>query len=462
MTSAPNVVIAGERGADRSILVRALLGGEGVSMASRDAAPGAFVVYRRGDRPGVRAFIPGFREPRAVAFGDEPGEYPVPAFLGAAARPPRRIEVAHGSALLRHCTLVDAPVVARVAEMFGEVIAHAAGDDGALLYVTDGARPMDPAEINLLWRVARRTTPVLFVVAGLPDGRSMSDRQGALAARVPPLASAPWFRLDREAGVPAVRRSLIELAAGGSRSPVVDLPRRESVRVESAPWRVVLDRGMGRCRQEVLHWLAAELAVIQERRQSQIADGPAVDTLGGTLDGSGRWGDAAVREMPAQLDHELHTLSVRLTDRLDAVCRGVTDRVMRAAFGRRPTADLVRHVAADLWAMDAAVPEEALLVTSTAGVTALCGDGALAGLSADPAATRRSIVRPFGVALSAGCFLLWENHANVSRADARVWLGRALDSVAASLLTGVVARCHEVHELLAEVFTGPHLRQLAS
>ena len=245
MTSAPNVVIAGERGADRSILVRALLGGEGVSMASRDAAPGAFVVYRRGDRPSVQAFIPGFREPRAVAFGDEPGEHPVPAFLGAAARPPRRIEVAHGSALLRHCTLVDAPVVARVAETFGEVIAHAAGDDGALLYVTDG-------------------------------GRSMSDRQGALAARVPPLASAPWFRLDREAGVSAVRRSLVELTAGGSRRPVVDLPRRESVRVESAPWRVVLDRGMGRCRQEVLHWLAAELAVIQERRQSQIADGPAV------------------------------------------------------------------------------------------------------------------------------------------------------------------------------------------
>jgi hypothetical protein len=431
MTPLPNVVIAGESGADRSLLVRALLGGDGVPLASRRVAPEAFVVYRHGERSGIRAYIPGFREPRAVAFGNEPGDYPVPAFLGAGARPPRRIEVANTADLLWHCSLVDVPVVERSAEKFGDVIAHVAGDDGALLYVTDGSRPFDGAEIDLLGLVARRATPVMFVVGGPPYGRHL------LAARLPPLASAPWFRLDREADMAAARDSVAALATGALRRPAIDLPRRDGPRAGPGPWRVVLDRGMGRCRREVLHWLAAQLAVIQDRRQRAISD------------------DAAIREMPTALDHELHALSVRLTDRLDSICRDVATKVSRAALGGRPTADLIWRVVADLRTMAGTTDEEALLVTSTAGVAALCGAGALAGLSADPRATRRSIVRPFGVALSAGCFLLWENHAGVPPADARVWLGRALDSIAASLLAGVVARCHEIHQLLARVFGQP-------
>jgi len=430
MSSAPNMVIAGGYGANHSALVRALLGSAGGRIADRDDAPGSIVVYRHADRSAARAFIPGFREPRVVSFADNPDEYPMPALLSVSARPPRRIEVDHPSEFLRHCALVDTPAVRPATRRYGEVIAHLAGDDGVLVFVAGDARPPTGPEFDLLSLVVRRAVPVVLVVAGRPDGGSRPD------------TGAPWFRLDDAADLAALRQTLVGLADAGPRRSAAEPPRRSvaepphqgRMRAASTPWRTMLDRAVGRHRLEVLRWLAAELAIIQERGQRQIADGPAGD-------------DQAVREMPTELDRELHTLSVRLTAKLSMVCHRVADDVLRAACGRRPTAEQTRRLLAGLHRAEAVAPEEALLVTSTAGVSTLRGAGALAGLAMDAAA----VVRPIGVALSAGCYLLWENYATVSRQEARVWLGRALDSIAASLLADVTVRCHEFHDLLARV-----------
>src|SRR5687768_2335773 len=132
MTSAPTVIVAGEQGAGKGAVVRGLLGADGMPSVDRDAAPGAYVVYRYGDRPHVRAFIPGYREPRELAAGE----------LAACARPPRRIEVAGPIGPLQAFTVVDTPAVAAVDPVYAEVAASAVGHDDVLVFVADAGRPL--------------------------------------------------------------------------------------------------------------------------------------------------------------------------------------------------------------------------------------------------------------------------------------------------------------------------------
>jgi hypothetical protein len=197
-------------------------------------------------------------------------------------------------------------------------------------------------------------------------------------------------------------------------------------------WRPTLDVGISRCRLAVVRRLASEVAAAQELCQDRIA--------GGT----------GVRRLPDELDRQLQALSIRLTNDLDARCRALLERTVTTLFGRcHPR--LWRRLVAEVRAACCEEPDRVLLVTSDATVTTLYGTGSLAGLCADPDAANAPLVRPVEVAVTAGGYLLWRRRGEVPFVEAASWLRRALDSVAASLLVEVDARCDEVHRTLTRL-----------
>jgi len=412
-----------------------------MSAADQQSAPGAFAVHRYADQPYTRAFIPGDREPRSVAVGDEVGGDLQAVPLGVCARPPRRIELGRPVPLLRHVTLVDTPVINRIDEAYAEVTADVAGHGDILLFVTESGRPLHDSETDLLERVSRDGTPVMFARLGAQPAGSPRDRRPAAGrvpapGRVPALGSAPSYRVDLPGDVAALRQALIGLAGaarpGRAAQPLVPDPgtgRRQG-------WRPTLDREIGRCRLAALRQLAGDLAATQDRCHRRT---------------SGRDG---FRLLPDALDRELHALSVRLTLDLDASYHRVAERTLTAALGRPPSSWQYARVADDVRAACAGEAEEVLLVTSTGGVTTLRGPGSRAGLSAHPTPPGTPVVRPIEIALTAGCYLLWRHRANAHPAEMEVWSQRAIDSVAAELLDEVVTRCHDIHRALIRSVDG--------
>jgi hypothetical protein len=77
------------------------------------------------------------------------------------------------------------------------------------------------------------------------------------------------------------------------------------------------------------------------------------------------------------------------------------------------------------------------------------GTSSSADLSVDRTLSEPPITGPVEVALTAGCHLSWRKRADADSAEVSLWLQRALDSVAAELLTDVVTRYHTMHSVLA-------------
>jgi hypothetical protein len=182
---------------------------------------------------------------------------------------------------------------------------------------------------------------------------------------------------------------------------------------------------MGASRLATLHWLASDLADVQERCRANTCY------------------PAGHQRLPHRLDRELRALAGRLTGDLNTTVQSVLDRTLAALPGGTPTREVRDWVADEVRAAVNAGPHHVLLVTSTAGVATPWGADAPDGSSADG-----PIVRPVRVVLTPGCYLLWRERANIQPTEADIWLGRALDSVAAALLAETVTRYHEVHSAL--------------
>jgi hypothetical protein len=226
--------------------------------------------------------------------------------------------------------------------------------------------------------------------------------------------------------------------------------------VQAVPgaWRGTLDRGVGRWRLTTLRRLAADVAGAQDRCQRLTSD------------------EAGFTRLPDVLGRELRALSIRLTTDLDAGYQVLAERTLAAALGHRPGPRLGCWVADEVRGICAARPAEILLVTPAGRVTAARGTRALAAFrikhlqagrthtrwvtEAERAPAGRAgaddvpVVRPVEVGIDPGCQALWRHRTGVHPVEAGLWLQRALDSVAARLLTEVVGRCHDVHGALSQ------------
>jgi len=429
--AAPVVVLVGTRGSGKKALVGAVLGN------SPPVPDTAWVVHRHAATPASRAYLPGFPEPQRTA--GPPG-----APSAGLARPPRRLELDHRVELLRRLTLVDTPEVDTLDGAYAEITLDTAGPGGVLLFAIDDTRPLGDDEVSFLARAARRDCRVVFAVLGRYRLASAAEESGraVVQARLPRLAAAPWCLVERAGAGTGARDLARELVAQVHAAvPATDIEPALTVNGVHRDWRAVLGRALAQCRLVALRFLAVDVAAVQDRCEDVIAGphGPA--------------------RLPDTLDRELHALSVRLTNGLESAGRGVVDHVLRAALGHPPDAAARARAATAIRRARAAAPpddsplDEVLLLASTAVVTTLRGTSALAALAAGPPTESSAVVRPLGIAVTAGCYALWRGRGDVDRTEASTWVERAIDSIAASLLDQTLSRLAELHRAMPAAVT---------
>jgi len=471
------VIALGARGSGRSEVVGALLGSVGRLL---DVPPGTYLVATHGHGQDICAYFPGARQPhpyRSGVAGDEPG----------VARPPRRVELTLPDPLLRHFALVDTPDTERLGVAGSRVLHDAVERGGAVVYVLSAGQLPGRFELDLLGAVARSNAAVFFVVTPRADGSwsapatalapgapfgpedldllsldrvapglddddpaagAVEAQRMAIAAAVPALTDAPWFAVDPAAGDTAfLRRALTEWAADegmrrASLNPPVPPNALRTVRVaESAAdsdWADRLEKAARAESHVVRQRLSIELANIHLRCVQDI------------VFGSGSAG------LPDMLDREMHALSLRAVAECDAVVERLLHDAVTQVFGEAPDEGVRRRVAAavrrgladDRGARDL---DKVLLVTSTAGVAAVAGAGAVASLAAYPVEVGRTILPSIGVGLAGGCYLQWRGTGPADVNKARSWAQRAVRNVELELLREVSRRLEATQRALAGV-----------
>jgi len=475
------VVAVGAHGSGRSAVVGALLGSVGPVV---DVPASSFLVVQHGHGHDLCAYLPGARQAHPYRSGtvhDEP----------VLARPPRRVEVSLPDPLLRHFALVDTPDTGTLGVAGSRVLLDAVERGGAVMFVLSADRLPGRSDFELLADLAQTHAAVFFVVTPRADGTWLAPaspgREGAfvledgsdllgldivapdiraddpaagaveahrlaIAAAVPALAEAPWFAVDPATTDTAyLRRALVEWAAGEAMSRASDNPpvppgATRTVRVvaeaHESDWAERLEKQARNEAHAVRQRLAIELANIHLRVVQDI------------VFGAGHAG------LPAALDLEVHALSLRAVAECDAVVDKLVDDAATQVFGEAPDEGVRRRIAAavrrgfadDLGARDL---DKVLLVTSTAGVAAVAGPGAVAALAAYPVVPGRTVLPSLGVGLSGGCYLHWRGAATseTSKAaeanKARSWLQRAIRGIELELLRETSRRIEAVQRALS-------------
>lgn len=475
------VVAVGTSGSGRSSVVGALLGGVGPVV---DVPAGSFLVVQHGHSRDVCAYLPGARQAHPYRSGPISDE-------SVLARPPRRVEVCLPDPLLRHFALVDTPATERLGLAGARVLHDAVERGGALMFVMAADQLPTRYEFDLLAEVAQTKAAVFFVVTPRSDGTWLAPpspgRSGpfdledgsdllsleivapdlsaddpatgaveaqrlAVAAAVPALAEAPWFAVDPATTDTAyLRRALVEWAAGeamsrASNNPPVPPGATRTVRVSpeahESDWAERLERQARSETHAVRQRLAIELANIHLRVVQDIVFG------------------AGCQGLPDALDREVHALSLRAVAECDAAVDRLIHDAVEQVFGEAPDEGVRRRVAAAVrrsFADDPAARDldKVLLVTSTAGVAAVAGSGAVDALAAYPVVPGRSVLPTIGVGLSGGCYLQWRavGAAEPNKAaevnKARTWLQRAIRGVELELLRETSRRLEAVQRALA-------------
>ncbi|HTJ37907.1 MAG TPA: hypothetical protein VL738_32130 [Dactylosporangium sp.] len=438
-------VVAGTHRGGKTALVNALI--RRTPEASSDAGD-AWVVFRHGERADAWAFVPGHREPRP---------FPERSSVKGPVRPARRVEIAHPSPLLKRVTLIDTPGSGGPDPATAEIVLDAAGDGLGLLFVVDAAAPLSRADLDLLGAAAERVERIAFVLTRIDQHDEWPEMLAAncalLASRGPRLAAAPWFPVsldpDGVFGVAELRHRLEtwadEQAAAGSRTGGM---AAATVSAAGDTWQEVLEREILARRLAAVERVSIELATIHVRCVQELGSGKGCP------------------ELPRVLDRELHALSVRGSRQLRTDTREVIGAVFAALLDTPPgEAVRARIAAAARRAVDSARDDDrerdrALLVTTTSGVAALTGAGALDGLSAVGAAgpDGGQVLSPIGIGLNAGSYAMWQpKHAPggppklPDKKDCRRWLQHALREVEVELGHELTERYAELRQALAIV-----------
>ena len=469
------VVVAGPAGAGRRQLLAGLLGLEPGMLT---VPAGSYLLVNHGKAPARAAYVPGYRQPHSYGPG--------PLAAGPAlARPPRRVELSLPDPLLRHFALLDTPDTGSLGVAATRVLLDAVSRAGALLFVISADQAFTAAELDLLAEAARARVEVVFAVtpgavgwATVADGPTTTDDTGASVASagppaprvagqlfdpvqvavgthraavlsaVPALAAARWYPV-RQVDDQALRFALVGWAADeGLRRGSAHPPEPPGAygRVSVVPGLDAgdvaerLDRQVRTCAQRIRQHLALELANIHLRVVQEIVFGVGCAGL------------------PQLFDQEMEALSQLATARCDAAVRGIVDDAAAGVFGA-PLAEGVRRriIHAVRWGLaDHPAGREldrVLLVTSTAGVAGLAGDGALDALVAFPGAVRDEALPPVGVALSGGCWQQWRVPGGDDPNAARSWAQRALREVELELTREVSRRFEAVRLSFGAVLT---------
>ncbi|WP_432979359.1 hypothetical protein [Dactylosporangium sp. CA-233914] len=439
-----SAVVAGTAGSGKTALVDALIRRDGEPIEAGDA----WVVFRHGERPDAWAFVPGHRDPRP---------FPERSTVKGPARPARRIEIAHPSALLKRVTLIDTPGRGGNDPATAEIALDAAAGGLGLLFVVDAAAPLGRADLDLLGAAAGRVERIAFVLTRIDQHdewpEMLTANRALLASRGPRLATAPWFPVSLDPasvfGVAELRHQLEswadEQAAAGPRAADVTAA---TVSATGDGWQEQLDREIRTRRLAAVERVSIDLATIHVRCVQELGSGKGCP------------------ELPRVLDRELHALSVRSTRLLHADTRELIGLVFGALLDAPPgEAVLGRIAAAARQAVDSARDDgrerdRALLVTTTSGVAALTGTGALDSLSAAGAAgeDEGQVLSPLGIGLNAGSYAMWQpRHAPggppklPDKKDCRRWLQHALREVEVELGHELGERYAELRQALSAI-----------
>ncbi|MEU1601875.1 hypothetical protein [Micromonospora matsumotoense] len=441
------VVAAGPAGAARREVLAALLA---IPSGMLVVPAGSCLLVRHARVATRAAYVPGYRQPHSYG-ADQAAAGP------ALARAPRRVELSLPEPLLRHFAVLDTPDTDTLGVAGGRVLLDAVVRSGALLFVIGADQTLTAAELHLLAEVARASVRVFFVVTPGAGGWEASEvaatddtgvsvppppvrpavgapvdpvavtvaaHRATLLATVPALAGADWFPVHRGEH-PALRRALVGWAAAeglrraSSRSPEPPGTYGRVPVVADPPggdWADRWERQTRACARAVRQHLALELAAIHLRVVQEIVFGVGCAGL------------------PQLLDRELEALSLLATDQQDRAAREIVEGAAAQVFGA-PLPEGVRQrigVAVRWGLADHPSGQEldrVLLVTSTAGVAALTGAGALDALPGHPGALRAEVLPPIGIALNGGCWQHWRSPGNDDSNAARSWAQRALREV---------------------------------
>jgi len=460
--SHPFVVVAGAPHAGKSSLVNALLGAPGCAPVDTAASASAWLVFRSGERPGARAFVPGHREPRPVGEVIGPDGLRVgdtaAAGRGGPSRPPRRIEVAHPSPLLARVALVDTPGVGDLDAATAEVILDATEQAAGLVFVVDAAAPLRGPQLDLLAHIGptRRVVFVLTKIDQRADWAEVLEANRALIAdRCPALTSAAWLPLAMPDGRWPVSgvgelRELLHSWADAPDAAEAAGPAGAGVTSVSVPpdegeerWQLLLDREIRNRRIAATQQLSIDLATIHVRCVQELGTGQGCP------------------ELPYVLDRALHGLSVRVTRQLEADTAAVIERVFTLLLDQPPTAAVLARVKAaarrtvDALADDEHARDRALLLTTTSAVATLTGPAATDGLSALGRPEPADRVLPgVGIALNASCYQLWQPRPGAAprgteKKDCRRWLQQALRVVEVEMARELAGRFDDLRQALA-------------
>lgn len=487
----PTVVVVGETKRGKSTLVNALLQSPDLSPVDASVATSAYLEFRHGPVAHARAYVPGRPDPLPVPVGDLRDWGTVLGSLPPGTRPPRRIEVISPAPLLATVGLVDTPGVGGLDSIHAEVALDAVERATALLFVVDASSPFSKPELDFLVEASKRVNLVVFALTKTdvhPGWRTvLEDDRALLQAHAPRFAGAAFFpvsarlaelagqmssadsaaELHQESRLTPLRRALEDQVAARSallrrtnllrsiRSELVRLDQSLAERMRTADPDAATVGALrderaavsARKRQEARTW---SLTLTTQTRRART---DATSRLRAQVSHQQEWwlnvvdkgGRDQVQRLPYDVDRALHAMSLRLSAELESRFRGIGQVVLREVFDDQEVTQVIGALNARLQHEASSRPrrdggaDQALVVTSSAGVAMMAGKGATLGVGALTAGLAVPVIG-IGVGLAAGAFLLYRRKVATDRSQARVWLKEVLGEARAQLSEEIAHR----------------------
>jgi len=335
----------------------------------------------------------------------------------------------------------------------------------ALVLVTDGRLPFQPAELDLL-RAARQRRQAVFVAMTHVDERAgwpevVEVNQALLAREARDLALRPWYAVGRAGSdAPELRRALFGWATSvprpGARRPRAIAPR---IRPDAAGsgWREVLSDAIERERAAVAAWANH---MIDDLRLAGPQTDPSDPAGGAGLAAQDRPCAAEDSTGPAvRLAGALQSASVALAADLTAATDRILALVLAEVLSSGPDAAVLDRVRSALRrdvarrSSDLARCYRALRITRTGIVAVSTSREPVAALLAH-AGPDSGVLPPLGIGLTANCFP-GRPTAESCGAEALIpsspWIARCVEALAIELPKELDRQFAQLHQSIADL-----------